>query len=48
MNNSLSAFDPCGTVVSTQTLLAALDRDDHAPSRREFPNTTHSREMEMI
>lgn len=39
MNNSLTAFDPCGIEVSHLTLVVALRCDDHDESPREFPNT---------
>jgi len=39
VNNSLSAFDPCGIEVSHLTLLVALRCGDHDQSPREFPNT---------
>jgi transposase len=39
MNNSLSAFDPCGIEVSARTLLVALGSEERAASPREFPNT---------
>jgi transposase len=39
MNNSVSAFDPCGIEVSHLTLVVALRRGDHDEAPREFPNT---------
>jgi transposase len=39
MNNSLSAFDPCGIEVSHLTLVVALRCGDRDQSPREFPNT---------
>ena len=39
MNNSLTAFDPCGIEVSHLTLVVALRCGDHDESPREFPNT---------
>ncbi len=38
MNNSLSAFDPCGIEVSQQTLVVARRAGDHDEPQREFPN----------
>ncbi len=40
MNNSLSAFDPCGIEVSHLTLVVALRCGDRDESPREFPNTS--------
>ncbi len=39
MNNSLTAFDPCGIEVSHLTLVVALRAHDHDEPPREFPNT---------
>ncbi len=39
MNNSLSAFDPCGIEVSHHTLVVARRAGDHDEPPREFPNT---------
>jgi transposase len=39
MNNSVSAFDPCGIEVSHLTLVVALRCGDRDESPREFPNT---------
>ena len=39
MNNSLSAFNPCGIEVSQHTLVVALRARDHDEPLREFPNT---------
>jgi transposase len=39
VNNSVSAFDPCGIEVSHLTLVVALRCGDRDPSPREFPNT---------
>src|SRR5258708_25176020 len=39
MNNSLTAFDPCGIEVSQLTLVVALRAHDHDEPLREFPNT---------
>ncbi len=39
MNNSLSAFNPCGIEVSQDTLVVALRCRDHDEPLREFPNT---------
>ena len=39
MNNSVSAFVPCGIEVSQHTLVVALRADSHDEPRREFPNT---------
>jgi transposase len=39
MNNSLSAFDPCGIEVSHPILVVALRCQGHDEPLREFPNT---------
>jgi transposase len=39
MNNSHSAFNPCGIEVSHLTLVVALRDHGHDEPRREFPNT---------
>ncbi len=39
MNNSLTAFDPCGIEVSQLTLVVALRAHNHDEPPREFPNT---------
>ncbi len=39
MNNSLSAFNPCGIEVSQHTLVVALRADGQDEPLREFPNT---------
>ena len=39
MNNSLSAFNPCGIEVSQDTLVVALRARDRDEPLREFPNT---------
>jgi transposase len=39
MNNSVSAFDPCGIEVSARTLLVARGGEGRPASLREFPNT---------
>ncbi len=39
MNNSPTAFDPCGIEVSYRILVVALRRQDHDEPLREFPNT---------
>jgi transposase len=39
MNNSLTAFDPCGIEVSQLTLVVALRCGDRDESPREFPNS---------
>jgi transposase len=39
VNNSLSAFNPCGIEVSQHTLVVALRARDHDERWREFPNT---------
>jgi transposase len=39
MNNSLSAFNPCGIEVSQDTLVVAWRVRDHDEPLREFPNT---------